>query len=204
MTMPRYAEGGYERRIRIASEVATWGVAGIEVASAALPTTDPVARVGLLFSASLLAVFSLIWFHLLPPRVLGRLRFTVGTCITQMLGAALLVLTGGSDSRYFAFFLFPVLATTFAMRISATIAVGAVAMVAYVTILISDDVFIGRDSEALSAGAVHFSALVALIAMTALISRTMQDTRSTLRQRSVELAGQNQELEIARSTTVAI
>ncbi|HYK98829.1 MAG TPA: diguanylate cyclase [Candidatus Acidoferrales bacterium] len=203
MTMPRYAEGGYERRIRIASEVATWGVAGIEVASAALPTTDPVARVGLLFSASLLAVFALIWFHLLPPRVLGRLRFTVGTCITQMLGAALLVLTGGSDSRYFAFFLFPVLATTFAMRISATLAVGTVAVVAYVTILISDGVFV-RDNDALSAGAVHFSALVALIAMTVLISRTMQDTRSTLRQRSIELAAQNQELEVARSTTVAI
>jgi diguanylate cyclase (GGDEF)-like protein len=204
MTMPRYAEGGYERRIRIASEVATWGVAGIELASAALPTTDPVARVGLLISALLLALFALIWFHLLPPRVLGRLRFAVGTCITQILGAALLVLTGGSESRYFAFFLFPVLATTFAMRLSGTVAVGAVAVVTYVTILISEGVFQGRSSEALAAGAVYLPALLALLAVTALISRTMQDTRSTLRQRSVELAGQNQELAIARATTVAI
>ena len=204
MTSSQYVEGGYERRIRIASEVATWGVAGIQVASAALPTTDPVSRIGLLFSATLLALFAVIWFHALPPRVFGRLRFTIGTCITQILGAVLLVLTGGGDSRYFVFFLFPVLATTFAMRVSSTIAVGTVSIVAYVTILISDGVFIGRDSEALAAGAVHFSALVALILMTGLISRTMQETRATLRQRSGELASQNQELEIARSTTIAI
>ena len=202
--MRQYVEGGYERRIRIASEVATLGVAGIQVASAALPTTDPVSRVGLLLTSVFVALFALIWFHLLPPHVFGRLRFTIGTCITQILGAVLLVLTGGGDSRYFVFFLFPVLATTFAMRLSATLAVGAVSLVAYSTILVYDGIFNQRDAEALAADAVHFSALVALIAMTALISRTMQETRATLRQRSSELAAQNQELEIARSTTIAI
>ena len=39
MAVAQNVEGGYERRIRIASEVATWGVAFLQVASAALPTT---------------------------------------------------------------------------------------------------------------------------------------------------------------------
>ena len=204
MRTPQLLEGGYERRIRIASEVATWGVAGIQVAAAALPTTDPVSRVGLLLTSALLSVFALIWFHALPWRVLGGLRFTIGTCITQILGGVLLALTGGGDSRYFVFFLFPVLATTFAMRVSSTLTVGCVALVAYITILVSDGIFIQRDSETLAADAVHFSGLIALIAMTTLIARTMQETRATLGQRSNELAAQNQELEIARSTTRAI
>src|SRR5207302_10485356 len=45
-------ENAYERRIRIASEVATWGIAGVLVASAALPTTDSLSRLGLLLSAA--------------------------------------------------------------------------------------------------------------------------------------------------------
>src|SRR5947209_7256737 len=97
-------QDAYESRIRLASEAATWGIAAILVASAALPTTDATSRVGLLFSAFLLALFALIWFHLLPEPVFGRLRFTIGTCITQVVGGVLLVLTGGADSRYFVFF----------------------------------------------------------------------------------------------------
>ena len=197
-------ENAYERRVRIASEVATWGVAGTEVVSAALPTVDPLARVGLLFSAVLLAAFAIIWFHVLPRPMFGRFRFTVGTAITQVLGAPLLVLTGGGASPYFVFFLFPTLATTFATSVSSTIAVGAIALLAFVTMMIGD-VFSSSDSrDALAVGAIHLSALGALIAMTVLITRTMQETRATLRQRSSELAAQNQELEMSRSTTLAM
>jgi diguanylate cyclase (GGDEF)-like protein len=195
-------ESGYERRIRLASEVATWGIAGILVGSAALPTTDAIARVGLLGSAGFLAIFALLWFHVIPAQIFGRMRFTIGTAVTQVIGSILLVLTGGGSSNYFVFFLFPVLATTFAMRLRSTLVVGVVALVAYVTILISDGLTGVRDI--LEQGAVRLSALVALVAMTALISRTMQDTRRALRQRSDELAAQNQELEISHSTAVAI
>jgi diguanylate cyclase (GGDEF)-like protein len=197
-------ESGYERRIRLASELATWGIAGILVGSAALPTTDALSRVGLLGSAGLLAIFALLWFHLIPAELFGRLRFTIGTAITQVIGSILLVLTGGGNSNYFVFFLFPVLATTFAMRLRSTVVVGAVALVAYITILVTDGLFYASSADALEQGAVRLSALVALVAMTALISRTMQDTRRALRQRSDELAAQNQELEIAHTTAVAI
>ena len=197
-------QGGYERRIRLASEVATWGIAAILVASAALPTTDTAARVGLLFSATLLVIFALIWFHLLPESVFGRLRFTIGACITQVMGGILLVLTGGGDSRYFVFFLFPTLATTFAMRVSSTLVTGAIAIVVYLTLLLGDGILAERSTSVLDIGAIHLAALIAIIAMTALISRTMQETRATLRQRTIELADHNRELEIARSTALQL
>ncbi len=197
-------ETGYQHRIRLASEIATWGVAAILVASAALPTADATSRVGLLLSALLLGLFATLWFHVLPERVFGRLRFTVGTAITQVVGAVLLVLTGGSTSPYFVFFLVPTLATTFAMRVSGTVAVGVVAVITYATILISDGVLGMRPSAVLEVGAIHMSALLAIIAMTGLISRTMQETRAALRQRSDELAAQNVVLEVSRTTTLAI
>ena len=196
-------ENAYERRVRLASEIATWGVAGTEVASAALPTADPIARIGLLFSAALLSIFAIVWFHVIPRSLFGRLQFTVGTAITQVLGAPLIVLTGGGASPYFVFFLFPTLATTFVMSVSSTVVVGVIALVAYAAIL-AGDLFVFDSREALSTGAIHLSALAALILLTALITRTMQETRAMLRQRSTELASQNQELEMSRSTALAI
>src|SRR5262249_36544547 len=150
VTATHYVEGSYERRIRVASEVATWGVAFIQVGSAALPTTDAVSRIGLLFTSALLGVFAIVWFHLLPPRAFGRLRFTIGTSITSIVAGVLLVLTGGGDSRYFAFFLLPILATTFGMRLAGTLAVGAISVATYFTILVSDGVLLGLDGTAMS------------------------------------------------------
>jgi diguanylate cyclase (GGDEF)-like protein len=197
-------EGGYERRIRLASEVATWGIAGILVASAALPTTDAISRIGLLFCSGLLAMFGILWFHVIPEHIFGRLRFTIGTGITQVIGAMLLVLTGGGSSNYFVFFLFPTLATTFAMRISSTLVVGAIGLIAYITILVTDGLLSAGSVKLFELGAIRLSAFLALVAMTSLITRTMQETRAALRQRSDELAAQNQELEISHNTAVAI
>jgi diguanylate cyclase (GGDEF)-like protein len=196
-------ESAYERRIRLASEVATWGIAGVLIASAALPTTGPISRLGLLFSAALLAIFGLLWFHVIPERIFGPVRFTIGTALTQVVGSVLLMFTGGSDSSYFPLFMLPTLATTFAMRVGSTIVVGAIGLITLVAILVGDG-FPEASSPRVQLGAIHISAFVALVAMTALIARTMQETRAALRQRSHELAAQNVELEVSHSTALAI
>src|SRR3954471_10990169 len=170
-------ESTYDRRIRLASELATWGIAGVLVGSAALPTTDAISRYGLLFSAAILGVFGILWFHVIPERYFGRLRFTVGTAITQAVGAILLILTGGASSPYYVFFLFPMLATTFAMRIASTLVVGAIALISYLAILVTDEIVVERANDILQVGVIRVSALIALIAMSALITRTMQETR---------------------------
>jgi diguanylate cyclase (GGDEF)-like protein len=202
-TQPPDEGAGYERRIRIASELSTWGTSFVLVASAALPTANETSRLGLLFSAFMFAAFALLWFRLLPARIFGPRRFTIGTAITQLISAALLVLTGGADSNYFVFFFLPTLATTFAMRLFATVVTGTIAISSYFVVLAAD-VAVTPERTLLETGAVRLSALLALIAMSALITKTMQDTRAALRQRTTELAAQNVELDISRSATLAI
>jgi diguanylate cyclase (GGDEF)-like protein len=200
---PTERPSGFDRRTRIASEIATWGTAAVLVACAALPTTDPPSRAGLLVCAGLLVVFAAIWFHALPERFFGRMRFLVGTAISQIIAGILLVLTGDVSSPYFVFYFLPTLGTAFAMRLSGTVVTGAIATVTFLTIVIAD-VVSGADNTEIALGAIRMAALIAIVAMTALISRTMQDTRATLRQRTLDLAAQNVELGIARSVGLAL
>jgi diguanylate cyclase (GGDEF)-like protein len=203
-TQPAERASGFDRRTRIASEIASWGTAVVLIACAALPTTDPSSRAGLLFCAGLVAIFAVIWFHALPDRVFGRMRFIVGAAISQIIAGILLMLTGDVNSPYFVFYFLPTLATAFAMRLSGTIVTGAVASAVFLTIIVADVVTGGADDPEIAIGAIRMAALVAVIAMTALISRTMEDTRATLRQRTLDLASQNVELDVARKLGLAL
>jgi diguanylate cyclase (GGDEF)-like protein len=201
---PTEAPGGIDRRTRIASEIATWGMAAILAACAALPTTDAGSRGGLVFSAVLLALFAGIWFHLLPERVFGPMRFVIGTAISQIIAGILVVLTGDIDSPYFVFYFVPILATTFAMRVSGTVAIGAIAIAIFLAIVLIDIASGGAEQTQVALGAIRLSALLAIVAMAALITRTMEETRATLRQRTLDLAEQNVELGVARSIGLAL
>lgn len=203
-TAPADRPSGFDRRTRVASEIATWGMAAILVACAVLPTTDAGSRVGLLVSAGLLAVFASIWYHLLPETVFGRLRFVIGTVISQVIAGVLLALTGDVDSPYFVFYFIPTLATTFAMRVSGTVVTGVIAVAIFLAIVFVDIVTGGADETEVAHGAIRLSALLAIVAMTTLMTRTMQATRATLRQRTLDLAAQNVELGVARSIGLAL
>jgi len=197
------ARASYERRIRIASEAASWGIGATLLGTAALPTTDQASRIGLVASSLLLFLFATLWFHVFPDSWLGKSRFAVGAAITQVIAAILLVLTGGIDSRYFPYYVLPILATVFGMRISGTLFTGTIAVVAYLATLVAE-VFFGGERGQIDVGVIRLFALLSVIAMTALISRTIQETRFTLRQRTEELATQNAELSVARNTAVGL
>src|SRR5437870_1753921 len=197
------ARASYERRVRIASEVASWGIGAALLGTAALPTTDQPSRIGLVASSLLLFLFATLWFHVFPDSWLGRSRFAIGTAITQIIAAILLVLTGGVASRYFPYYFLPILATVFGMRISGTLFTGTIATVAYVATFVAEMCGVRNWTE-LDDGVIRFFSLLSVIAMTALISRTIQETRVTLRQRTDELATQNAELSVARNTAVGL
>jgi diguanylate cyclase (GGDEF)-like protein len=197
------SRASYERRIRIASEAASWGIGAALLGTAALPTTDQASRIGLVASSLLLFLFATLWFHVFPDNWLGKSRFAVGAAITQVIAAILLVLTGGIDSRYFPYYVLPILATVFGMRISGTLFTGTIAVVAYIATLVAE-VFFGGERGQVDVGVIRLFALLSVIAMTALISRTIQETRYTLRQRTEELATQNAELSVARSTALGL
>src|SRR5436190_139444 len=158
---------------------------------------------GLVASSLLLFLFATLWFHVFPDSWLGKSRFAVGAAITQVIAAILLVLTGGIDSRYFPYYVLPILATVFGMRISGTLFTGTIAVVAYLATLVAE-VFFGGERGQIDVGVIRLFALLSVIAMTALISRTIQETRFTLRQRTEELATQNAELSVARNTALGL
>src|SRR5437870_11122964 len=197
------ARASYERRVRIASEVASWGIGAALLGTAALPTTDQPSRIGLVASSLLLFLFATLWFHVFPDSWLGKSRFAVGAAITQVIAAVLLVLTGGIDSRYFPYYVLPILATVFGMRISGTLFTGTIAIVAYLATLVAE-VFLGGERAQVDIGVIRLFALLSVIAMTALISRPIQETRFTLRQRTEERATQNPQLTVARNTAVGL
>jgi diguanylate cyclase (GGDEF)-like protein len=203
-TQPAVSESGFDRRTRLAFEIATWGTAAVLVGCAALPTTDPGSRAGLLFCAGLLAVFAVLWFHLLPERVFGQMRFLVGTAISQVIAGILLVLTEDIESPYFVFYFLPTLATTFAMQVPGTIVVGVIAAITFLTIIVMDVAFGGAREPEIALGAIRLTALLAIVAMTTLVTRTIHETRATLRQRTLDLATQNAELGVARSVGLAL
>ncbi|TME90191.1 MAG: diguanylate cyclase [Chloroflexi bacterium] len=201
---PADRPSGFDRRTRLASEIATWGIAFAILASAALPTTTLPSRGVLLVVAVLLAVFAVLWFRVIPERVFGRLRFTIGTCVTQLLAAFLINATGDVGSPYFVFFLIPILTTTFAMQLGATLVTGAVAVAAFVVMIVVDLLSGSLTETEIAEAAISLASLVAVIAMTSLITKTMRDTRATLRARSKDLAAQNLELGVARSVGLAL
>src|SRR2546430_14245461 len=110
MTADQRARSSYERRVRVASEIASWGIGAALLGTAALPTTDQASRIGLVASSLLLFLFATLWFHVFPDNWLGKSRFAVGAAITQVIAAILLVLTGGIESPDFPYYVLSILA----------------------------------------------------------------------------------------------
>jgi diguanylate cyclase (GGDEF)-like protein len=192
-----------ERRLGLASEVAAIGFAALLLLSAALPNALPVSRAGLVLAAGLLVAFTGLWFHALPAPLLGPMRFVVGIAIVQGIAALLLALTGGIGTLYFAYFLLPILATAFAMRVEATVVTGAVAVSAFVTLAVLDVFGPSRSRVTVDLALERLLLLVAVIVMTALIAR-VQEARRVLRAQADQLSAQNLELDVARRTALAL
>src|SRR5207247_5161353 len=101
------------------------------------------------------------------------------------------------------YYVLPFLATAFRMRISGSLFTGMIAIVASLATVVAEVFFVGEPAQ-IDVGVIRLFALLSVIAMTALISRTIQETRFTLRQRTEELATQNAELSVARNTAVGL
>ena len=193
----------YERQIRLASEGAAIGIAGILLLSAALPTVNQTERIGIVTTSVCLLLFALLWFHVIPERVFGPRRFLAGAIIVQVIAWFLLLVTDGIDSRYFVFFLVPVLASAFALRLNATLIVGGLAIGSFVMLAFLDPEYSLRVAER-DIGIVRFFGLIAITLVTALITRTMEQTRTTLRRSTAELTEHNRELEASRSIALRL
>jgi diguanylate cyclase (GGDEF)-like protein len=98
------AQAAYRKRVRIAS-----GLAVALALSAALPTTGPIDRAGLLVSAALTLGSAILWFAVVARRSSSYERMLVAAAIAQGVLVIMLGLTGGVTSPYFPYYLLPTL-----------------------------------------------------------------------------------------------
>jgi diguanylate cyclase (GGDEF)-like protein len=192
----------HARQVRVASEAAVIGVGATLLVSAALPMTDQSERVGLVTAAAFLFIFAGLWFHVLPERVFGSRRFLAGNILVQIISWFLLFVTGGLDSRFFVYFLVPILASSFSLHTRTTLTVGGVAVGSYLTLVFLDPDFSLVDARDVTL--LRFFSLLAVTLVASLISRTMERTRESVHQRTTELGEQNQQLEAARTIALRL
>jgi len=124
----------YAERIRGTNERLALSVAALFALTGLLPITLPEHREGVLWTAAVLLVVTLIWFRVVPPKALGDRRVATFGLLLQPVVLVLLSLTGGNDSPYFPYILLPVLVTVYSPSTRHTLFVGAVSAVTLVAV----------------------------------------------------------------------
>lgn len=185
---PRGTAGQPPSRRLAEAEVAVLLSASGVLLTALLPGR-PVFRAGVVLSALLLFLYDWLWFHVLPPRLFGRARFTAGAVATVAIAAVLLELTGGVESPYFPVYLLSVLASVFALRPGASLATGIAAIIAY--LLVFAEVVISEEitrARAFDRAVIGLLALGVVTLFAAGMARSLRRSTDALRQRTEELA----------------
>lgn len=135
-------------------------------------------RSGLLLTATLLALYDVVWFHVLPERVFGRLHFSIGVLATQAIGVVLLVTTGGAGSYYFPLYVLGVLAAGLRPRPRTSAIVGSFALGAFLVLAAFDVVRgAGTPADLLISRSIGLAMTVAFVAM---ITRALERSQSEL------------------------
>lgn len=172
----------YRARVRRTSQAIVFGLAAIFAALAVLPFTAPAHRNSLLITAALVLGTGLGWFGLVPHGLFGGWRIFVASAIAQTVLVALVVLTGGINSTFFAFFLIPPLVLILSGDIRQVLTLAALAGVALLAIAAGQRPV---DAETV---AIRLVELAAFAGVGALGARAFGDTRRTLATRAAVLA----------------
>jgi diguanylate cyclase (GGDEF)-like protein len=119
------------------TEVATLASALLLLLTGVLPGSDE-ERPGVLIAFVLSLVYVGVWYHVLPQGAFGRMRYSIGGAIMQLILVFLLMTTGGVRSGWYLFYLLPVLATVFSYQPRSTAVVAAIAAAGFVFVGLSD------------------------------------------------------------------
>ncbi len=184
---PQGSRFGFPGRTRRTNERLALSVAALFAFTGLLPITLPQHRDGVLWTAAVLLLVTLIWFRVVPARALGDRRVATFGVLLQPVVLVLLSLTGGNDSPYFPYILLPVLVTVYSPSTRHTLFVGAVSGVTLVAVSVLTH---GVDARSLIAEglATDLIELLAFLLFTAFAGRALRDARRAITVRAEELA----------------
>ena len=132
------AQAAYRQRVRRASLGIVFGLAAVLAISAILPTTHPVDRAGLLFTAAVVLIAGVIWFTLVARHAFGAQRMLVASSIAQGVMTIMLGLTGGVSSVFFPYYLLPVLVMILSGSRRHTLVLGGLAGLSLIALALSE------------------------------------------------------------------
>ena len=184
------AQAAYRRRVRLASMAIVFGLAVVLAISALLPTTTASDRAGLFVSAGLVLLTGAVWFALVPRGWIVDLRLFIAATIAQGVMLILLDLTGGVTSRYFVYYLLPILVLIFSGSIKQAVLLGCVAVAGVLGLVISSPVPVPDTTRDLLVTRVFQLATVTFFA--AVTANATGATRRSLASRTAELAEQRE------------
>jgi diguanylate cyclase (GGDEF)-like protein len=180
---------GYAERIRRTNERLAVAVCAIFAVTGLLPITQPENRVGVLWTAGLFLLLTLVWFRFVPPTALGHRRVLAFSLLVQPIIVVLLSLTGGNDSVYFPYLLLAVMITVYSPNTRHTLVVGAASAIALVVVAI-----FGLRSDPLQTVAMRLATellqLLAFVLFTAFAGRALREARRAITLRAEELASE--------------
>jgi diguanylate cyclase (GGDEF)-like protein len=184
--------GAYADRIRRTNERLAFAVAGLFAITGLSPITTEADRAGVLWTAGLVLVLTVVWFRVVPTSALGDRRVLAFGLLLQPVIAVLLALTAGNDSQYFPYFLLPILVTVYSPRTSHTFVLGGAGALWLVIVAV---VTRGRGDAITDVGAltVDLVQLLAMVLFTAFAGRTLREARSAITRRAEVLAVEREE-----------
>jgi len=177
----------YADRIRRTNERLALSVAALFALTGLLPITRAEHRDGVLWTAAVLLLVTLIWFRVVPTKALGDRRVATFGLLLQPVVLVLLSLTGGNDSPYFPYMLLPVLVTVYSPSTRHTLFIGAISAVTLIVIAVLSH---GADARSLLTEglATDLIELLAFVLFTAFAGRALRDARRAITVRAETLA----------------
>jgi diguanylate cyclase (GGDEF)-like protein len=177
----------YADRIRRTNERLALSVAALFALTGLLPITRAQHRDGVLWTAAVLVLITVIWFRVVPAKALGDRRVATFGLLLQPVVLVLLSLTGGNDSPYVPYMLLPVLVTVYSPSTRHTLFVGAVSAVTLIVVAVLAH---GADVRSLLTEglATDLIELLSFVLFTSFAGRALRDARRAITARAEELA----------------
>lgn len=182
----------YRRRVRRASVAIIGGLIAALGVSAALPSTAPDARVGLLEGAGIVLVSSLVWFFLVPRTLFAPHRVFAAALLAQGSLLAVLALSGGIGSRQFPYYLLPILVQVFGGRVRPAVLLGGIASVGIIGLAAVEADRGGDPGETRDIAVTRLFELATITAFASIAAGTTGAARRELAARTGRLAGETE------------
>lgn len=180
----------YRVAVRTTGIAVVFGLPGLFVVDALLPTTTEANRQGLLISAALVAAAGAVWFGLVPRRWFGGRRVFAAAAISEVVLFTMVFQTGGLQSLRIGYLVLPIVALILAGSARQIVWLGGL-VVAGIAVLGLAAALAGDPSGARDSAVSRLLLLSSVVAFCVAVARTTGRDRTMTTERAAGLADES-------------